>query len=1572
MKQALSTLIRKSPKNRKENIIKKLSTIKAKKPKSSSITISSKVTLGSLETTESKNSKISPKSQPRMDLSAYYKLCIEAATQSSQSSLNELKSELEKVKQTYHTREVIEKKRVNAFCFRKNKLLIGTEDCEIKLYRVSKGSISAKHDRLKAHSSSVLRIELTKDARFMFSWALDKTIIFWALNRVEDMYEIKQIIREHKDSYYSNKVDFCWSDDSRVLLARAYHEAVIFTLTDQELLEVAQRFDQKEGLMLNRVFLSSDGKALFSESLDAERDLNIRQLWLLDEDFGKNRKNMVSSGNGLTMAQIVEKVDKSQKVASAHFYHDRSTLVVVENRGRIKIFSKKADLEGYTKTVELMTGKSNLGPAHMSKKGKYLVVGSMAGECLFYKHNRGAGYELVNSANIHSSAMTCVQISDSLAYIITGSKDKTVKLRSTRRVLELHQTKRIHGKQSGDEEVVCSAAEEVDEIKVSSGGQLMVLLTRIEVENAIVKKSIKFFSREKNSKKFKKIKSFLTRSSTVAVSDSSEYTLTSEVGNLLRYHTKQSVAKQGQKTTTTSISFLDSIRTRQGKLTAIEFFKGKEDFLTGAQNGSIKVWANDSSFKKVNLIHQIMGETHSKVVGIQTFFNNFGSFLTALESGLIQLWERDRRSLTSSRSKTRPDDERSSQYGEYRETRISPAEFSPIKKILNFYATQKQPRLIITANSSSEILVYKRCPKMASSNSPKKFKIAQNVKKSWSACCLVERYFLEVFDNEEYMMTMAGRGEHVMLWYIHNNGLIQLYSIGQLHILATHPALETAFLVQKSSKNVVNVTEMRSGGNLPPDDFQHFKLIESLFNVDLEGGGHEGVINKQKISSVVRFYSRKLSRHAQEFFRRNTFIKISTMADGGRGGGLRHVVDALQLQIAKNREKGEMGHEGQGFIKITMDEFGEEPVELQSGIQGSLKALISPKQDFGFRRRSSQKSRRKTTTDQEGTFKDLPSLQEASSKRENRLKSLMKSQAFIASYSGFQRLKDDRIIHAELNPVLLAVLSKEPKILSKKLKKFGHKPFYYKTTKIDPFDVTIKMNNLGVLDTIAKHIKDSYNASTNQGNLNSTKNLFLSYLSIQRFRKIMECSSESLKEITMEQSFVEPVCLDTKLIELYPTSAHGFQVFKTGCLLFDQELKNQISRKAEAKAKLEKSIPVRVKMFRFPFSSSLFSKSAKNLLEASLHMSDSMLKTDFKYVIIYIWNQNFYTVFGMTCYNILVYILFVLFTVWFQDVAGLGVLSIAISSSLLFYEVVVAFNDLRRWSRSFHNYLDVFQHVNMPLIVALSLTDCIAHEELGVNLWVNLTLLIGGLRTFAELRIFDSIRTLIAMINQTMIDMTSFMVTIFVMTLIFCILSINASKTTEKPMLRFKDLLKNLDYYYNLANGNWEPDITHDLNSSELINFYLSGIILAIMMMNLLIAVISLTFDQFYQIQELVDLRERAVILYDHSIFFSKVRGILGLGNKPNTEDLGLINHCFLIKNEASLSDEMVSNFKELNRQVGEYRDEFDQLKELVKDEIEDVRSGLEKRIGEVNQNMERRLDELKDLVLTSLEAQKI
>ena len=354
-------------------------------------------------------------------------------------------------------------------------------------------------------------------------------------------------------------------------------------------------------------------------------------------------------------------------------------------------------------------------------------------------------------------------------------------------------------------------------------------------------------------------------------------------------------------------------------------------------------------------------------------------------------------------------------------------------------------------------------------------------------------------------------------------------------------------------------------------------------------------------------------------------------------------------------------------------------------------------------------------------------------------------------------------LHSRRNILLLVVLSNYSDLLSKALESFGYCPMLFEET-YDPLDIAIKLNHMSCLDAITEYF-----------NFNSTrKNSLMAYLDLERFKNCMKTSSESFRDMILGVDFADPEIHATTTFLEYPLDHNNFKVFDYHIGVYDARLRNRIQDDANHHSKQRGAVSVSYRCFRFKLDSSLSSRSCLQLLEAYHHFSQEMKIRDFRYLIRNIWLRNYRTIMLMASMNFIFSICFNLYMIWLPDKSWVGYSTMAISCVILVYEILNVFKNPSRWSKYPYNYLDLYQGLSITALVYAKKFELLDFESEAVNFWVTLTILLNGFRTLVELRIFDPTRRFIAMITQSVVDMTSFGVTVLFMIVIFSAAHINA------------------------------------------------------------------------------------------------------------------------------------------------------------------------------------------------------
>ena len=491
-------------------------------------------------------------------------------------------------------------------------------------------------------------------------------------------------------------------------------------------------------------------------------------------------------------------------------------------------------------------------------------------------------------------------------------------------------------------------------------------------------------------------------------------------------------------------------------------------------------------------------------------------------------------------------------------------------------------------------------------------------------------------------------------------------------------------------------------------------------------------------------------------------------------------------------------------------------------------------------------------------------------------------------YRPWNRFRDEAKLDNQFNLLHYGVLLMNIDFIKYMLKNHGYRPLY-SPEGYDPFDWALVRNDIDVLNSFAEGLQDQRSMA-----------YLLSRMDLKMFVKIMNSESAMLKRVVMRSCFVEPTPLKTHVPNSFPfmKNDESFLVFETLGMNFTWELRHSVDKEYRSR-KGYPQWPIRGLIFRFLFNSSLGSKSAKQLLEAYKGMPADLKTGDYHRVIQYLWRKNFHFICLYSFFVIFTTGLFHAYITWLPDSLVLAIIILFNCALLLFYEGVNLVADPRSYFSSHYNFLDLYIYLARPAIVVLNLLGMLYEDKNElIKAWVNGTLTIAGIRTMGELRVFSSTRVLMAMISQVVYDMVAFTVITIGIIIVFSLVSANIHKFEPDASI---DTLKSfgllMTHYYNVAAGNWEESI-ENLNYSEVINFYISGIALFVLMINLLIAVISLTFDQFLETKEFCDLEQLHEVMMDHSYFIAVGQKVGSLLFGARRRQEVRFHHCFMIREE--------------------------------------------------------------------------
>ena len=223
---------------------------------------------------------------------------------------------------------------------------------------------------------------------------------------------------------------------------------------------------------------------------------------------------------------------------------------------------------------------------------------------------------------------------------------------------------------------------------------------------------------------------------------------------------------------------------------------------------------------------------------------------------------------------------------------------------------------------------------------------------------------------------------------------------------------------------------------------------------------------------------------------------------------------------------------------------------------------------------------------------------------------------------------------------------------------------------------------------------------------------------------------------------------------------------------------------------------------------------------------------------------------------------------------------------ILFLEFISFTQNGLRHLKSFYNIIDLLVLVGFVPILVLVLVDSSKQPERLPNTAIMIYLTLLSLRGMSQLRVVDSVRYLVAMIERVFFDMIPFITVLFFTIGSLAVIETQISKTSEDYEPGYGFFLKKLNQVYEIGYGSWEG--TGELPFVNYSVYFFESFLFALVMFNLLIAIISKTFEVFEEEKELKDVQELFEIFMDISAFVRFFSG-LGCAKKHREEYLHVI-----------------------------------------------------------------------------------
>lgn len=442
-----------------------------------------------------------------------------------------------------------------------------------------------------------------------------------------------------------------------------------------------------------------------------------------------------------------------------------------------------------------------------------------------------------------------------------------------------------------------------------------------------------------------------------------------------------------------------------------------------------------------------------------------------------------------------------------------------------------------------------------------------------------------------------------------------------------------------------------------------------------------------------------------------------------------------------------------------------------------------------------------------------------------------------------------QIIHSRINLVYLVVLSKSVELLSEILDLFGYYQFFYQ----DGFDPVITAIDYE-LSSILDHFADYFYQNPER-----------IYLNERFIIKGLKCCSSKFKLFIANSMFKEGAhpTMMLQIPEHILSSTHEYCKVLSCRSFNDEDNKRKLNKIFNQKGSRYYQIRIRYLHSVCPIDFSFTSEFTTDLLEALSTADESILMTDLEYLIKALWSRQKIYIFA---YSILAWIhtfLLYLGIIWYNG--NDRTLTITISYYitcflLVFYEVIVFCRSGIGYLRSLYNMTDLIIYLGGFIIMNIANESMGLHDTEPVyNLVTSCILFIAGARLLTHLKVIDGVRYLISMIMWVFMDIFYFLIILATSVIIFASLSLHISKPSQLSSSAPSPFLYSVTSTYLLgfssfgesSSGSSAWPSPGDLPAS--LFFLFESIFLPLIMFNLLIALISSTFEKFRENERVVN-----------------------------------------------------------------------------------------------------------------------
>ena len=533
-------------------------------------------------------------------------------------------------------------------------------------------------------------------------------------------------------------------------------------------------------------------------------------------------------------------------------------------------------------------------------------------------------------------------------------------------------------------------------------------------------------------------------------------------------------------------------------------------------------------------------------------------------------------------------------------------------------------------------------------------------------------------------------------------------------------------------------------------------------------------------------------------------------------------------------------------------------------------------------------------------------------------------------------------LHTEINPLFWFCLFESPLNLRKALRIWHYEDWVYGQCKqFDPFEYSFELGSQDLINVWVEYFQEYPER--------------LRVNSLESFNKLLSCKNSLMQSFGISKLKIDSA-LATGIdpIVVYPIIKNrGFVAVKSNQVMMSEKIQDEFN---QMKDNSKPGVKVNGKSACIGLSPDLsrlliFLDRVEGLTPENKMTLRPVVMTIFE-----MYRPVFLVYSGL---NLIAKVLLFAIVIFQKKQWYCTVPFYLIYSIMLIYELIDVVNKGWVYFTNLFNWFDILLYPCSMALVTYILAE--GHDFMDNqfnNFLVFALLYIALTRAVSMLRVLDSTRYLIYMILMVYKDMTPFMVVLSFYIVGTGSLNILLSFTNNdegqpKYGLTLKQLRLSSDVIYNWGYGNWEG--TPEMNALNFWFYIHTGIFIGLVMFNLLIAIISATYEQFTEDKMRVDLNEVVSLLQEMGEFLKfwrRIREMLfGV-----TESEKIFLH-FLIPSEED-DGEIEQLAEELEELKGKVEEGHEQMAKMA----EEVRS-VKRDMKQNQMNIERSQKEIKEQI---------